>query len=162
MATDSVTVVRIYVREGEHATAKIMALLLRAKVAGATVFRGSAGFGPDGALHTSSLMSLSLDLPERAQEGVGVTKFNYGGQAVLEGVMMRGEKDWAVCVRNPAGDIVVHREALPGAVYRSRVFKWPFLRGLTMLWDSMQCSMCCIRRLVSGSRDMSLGRLHLA
>lgn len=64
MATDSVTVVRIYVREGEHATAKIMALLLRAKVAGATVFRGSAGFGPDGALHTSSLMSLSLDLPE--------------------------------------------------------------------------------------------------
>ncbi len=64
MATDSVTVVRIYVREGEHATSKIMALLLRAKVAGATVFRGSAGFGPDGALHTSSLMSLSLDLPE--------------------------------------------------------------------------------------------------
>lgn len=64
MATDSVTVVRIYVRESEHATAKIMALLLRAKVAGATVFRGSAGFGPDGALHTSSLMSLSLDLPE--------------------------------------------------------------------------------------------------
>lgn len=64
MATDSVTVVRIYVREGEHATAKIMELLLRAKVAGATVFRGSAGFGPDGALHTSSLMSLSLDLPE--------------------------------------------------------------------------------------------------
>jgi PII-like signaling protein len=64
MATDSVTVVRIYVREGEHATAKIMELLLRAKVAGATVIRGSAGFGPDGALHTSSLMSLSLDLPE--------------------------------------------------------------------------------------------------
>ena len=64
MATHSVTVVRIYVREGEHASAKIMELLHRAKVAGATVFRGNAGFGPDGALHTSSLMSLSLDLPE--------------------------------------------------------------------------------------------------
>jgi PII-like signaling protein len=64
MATDSVTIVRIYVREGERTTAKIMELLHRAKVAGATVFRGSAGFGPDGVLHTSSLMTLSLDLPE--------------------------------------------------------------------------------------------------
>ncbi|RQW78720.1 MAG: DUF190 domain-containing protein [Methylococcus sp.] len=64
MATDSVTVVRIYVREGERTTAKIMELLHRARVAGATVFRGSAGFGPDGVLHTSSLMAMSLDLPE--------------------------------------------------------------------------------------------------
>ena len=64
MATDSVTIVRIYVREGERTTAGIMELLHRAKVAGATVFRGSAGFGPDGVLHTNSLMTLSLDLPE--------------------------------------------------------------------------------------------------
>ena len=55
----------------------------------------------------------------------------------MEGVMMRGEHDWAACVRAPSGEIVVERQALPSAVYRSRVLKWPFLRGLVMLWDSM-------------------------
>lgn len=62
---------------------------------------------------------------------------NYGGQAVMEGVLMRGEREWAVCVRDPSGGIVVHREALPKAIYRSRVLKWPFFRGLVVLWDSL-------------------------
>ena len=65
MATQSVTVVRIYVREGEHAIAKLMQFLQKeARVAGATVFRGTSGFGTDGKTHTSSLLALSLDLPE--------------------------------------------------------------------------------------------------
>ena len=63
--------------------------------------------------------------------------FNYGGQAVLEGVMMRGEHDWAVAVRDPEGKIVVRREPLTAAVYRSRALKLPFVRGLTSLWDSL-------------------------
>ncbi|NLD72638.1 MAG: DUF1385 domain-containing protein [Chloroflexi bacterium] len=63
--------------------------------------------------------------------------FNYGGQAIMEGVMMRGEHDWAACVRAPSGEIVVQRQALPQAVYRSKILKWPFLRGLVMLWDSL-------------------------
>ncbi|MEA3407127.1 MAG: DUF1385 domain-containing protein [Chloroflexota bacterium] len=62
---------------------------------------------------------------------------NYGGQAVMEGVLMRGEREWAVCVRDPSGELVVHREALPKAIYRSRVFRWPFFRGLVVLWDSL-------------------------
>lgn len=65
MATQPVTVVRIYVREGEHTIAKLMKFLHdEAKVAGATVFRGTTGFGPSGKTHTSSLLTLSLDLPE--------------------------------------------------------------------------------------------------
>ena len=65
MATQPVTVVRIYVREGEHALARLMKFLRDdAKVAGATVFRGIAGFGPDGKTHTSALLELALDLPE--------------------------------------------------------------------------------------------------
>lgn len=65
MATQPVTVVRIYVREGEHAIARLMSFLHdEAKVAGATVFRGTTGFGPSGTTHTSSLLTLSLDLPE--------------------------------------------------------------------------------------------------
>lgn len=65
MPTQSVTVVRIYVREGEHVVVKLMKFLQNeAKVAGATVLRGTSGFGADGKTHTSSLLALSLDLPE--------------------------------------------------------------------------------------------------
>lgn len=64
MATQSVTVVRIYLREGEHHIEQIMKLLHdEEKVLGATVFRGIAGFGPDGVIRTASLVDLSLDLP---------------------------------------------------------------------------------------------------
>lgn len=63
-----------------------------------------------------------------------MTRFNYGGQAVMEGVMMRGEEEWAVSVRAPSGAIVQQREALP-ASYRSRWLKLPFLRGLISLAD---------------------------
>ncbi len=62
---------------------------------------------------------------------------NYGGQAVIEGVMMRGSKALAVAVRNPAGKIVVHTEPLNQRIYGSRVAKMPFVRGLTLLWDAL-------------------------
>ena len=38
-----------------------------------------------------------------------MARFNYGGQAVMEGVMMRGEREWAVCVRSPSGQLVMHQ-----------------------------------------------------
>lgn len=70
----------------------------------------------------------------------------------MEGVMMRGEHDWAVAVRNPAGQIVVHRAELPAAIYRSRILKWPFFRGLTMLWDSFGLGL----RALTWSADVAL------
>src|SRR5687768_3980413 len=60
----------------------------------------------------------------------------YGGQAVIEGVMMRGRKAFAVAMRAPDGNIVIHKENL-GAVYRSRITKIPFLRGIILLWDAL-------------------------
>ncbi|OAI21120.1 hypothetical protein A1359_19815 [Methylomonas lenta] len=64
MATQAVTVARIYLREGEHLLAKLIKLLHDdEKVSGVTVLRGIEGFGPDGKLHQASLMDLSLDLP---------------------------------------------------------------------------------------------------
>lgn len=64
MATQPVTVARIYLREGEHLLPKLMRLLHdEESVAGVTVLRGIAGFGPDGTLHMASLVDLSLDLP---------------------------------------------------------------------------------------------------
>lgn len=65
---------------------------------------------------------------------------SYGGQAVIEGVMMRGKNAFAVAMRAPEGNIVVHQENL-AAVYRSRIAKIPFLRGTILLWDALGLGM---------------------
>jgi len=63
--------------------------------------------------------------------------FSYGGQAVIEGVMMRGQYIAAIAVRNPKGEIVMREEQLNAALYRGRIMKLPFVRGLVMLWDAL-------------------------
>src|SRR5438309_9420390 len=57
-----------------------------------------------------------------------LAKFYYGGQAVIEGVMMRGQKHMAVAVRAPDGEIVVREEPLNAAIYKHPIMKLPFLR----------------------------------
>ena len=60
----------------------------------------------------------------------------YGGQAVIEGVMMRGKQNAAIAMRAPDESIVIHQEEL-GEIYRSRLLNIPFLRGMIMLWDAL-------------------------
>ncbi len=72
-----------------------------------------------------------------ATERHELTPQNYGGQAVIEGVMMRGSRALSVAVRNPKGDIVVHTEPLDPRIYGGRLARIPFLRGLTLLWDAL-------------------------
>jgi uncharacterized protein YqhQ len=84
--------------------------------------------------------------------------FNYGGQAVLEGVMMRGSKAVAVAVRDPQGRIVIHSEPLNKHVYGGPISRWPFLRGLTMLWDSLVLGM----RSLMFSADVATGGAGIA
>ncbi len=63
--------------------------------------------------------------------------FHYGGQAVIEGVMMRGPKDFAVSVRTSDGEIITKKEDVESIIGK---FKWldkPFLRGTLALIDSM-------------------------
>jgi len=64
----------------------------------------------------------------------------YGGQAVLEGVLMRGRKAMAIAMRAPDGQIVVHTEKLSG-IYQSFVTRIPFLRGVILLWDALGLGM---------------------
>ncbi len=64
----------------------------------------------------------------------------YGGQAVIEGVMMRGQKAFAIAMRAPDGNIVIHTEKL-GEIYRSKVVKIPFVRGVILLWDALGIGM---------------------
>jgi uncharacterized protein YqhQ len=65
---------------------------------------------------------------------------SYGGQAVIEGVMMRGQKAFAVAMRAPDGQIAIHTEKLAN-VYRSNITKIPFLRGVILLWDALGLGM---------------------
>src|SRR5512136_2809833 len=65
---------------------------------------------------------------------------SYGGQAVIEGVMMRGSGAVAIAMRAPDSQVVVHTEALSG-IYKSKIVRIPFLRGLVMLWDALGLGM---------------------
>jgi uncharacterized protein YqhQ len=68
-----------------------------------------------------------------------------GGQAVLEGVMMRGVSTWAIAVRKPApedavspvGDIAVQTFPLVSWMKRHRVYRWPVIRGVVALAESL-------------------------
>jgi len=64
----------------------------------------------------------------------------YGGQAVIEGVMMRGAQGVAIAMRAPNREIVIHTEPLSG-IYKSKIIKIPFLRGLIGLWDALGLGM---------------------
>jgi uncharacterized protein YqhQ len=65
---------------------------------------------------------------------------SYGGQAVIEGVLMRGKSSVAMATRAPNNEIVVHQEKLTG-IYTSNLAKIPFLRGLIILWDALGLGM---------------------
>ena len=66
--------------------------------------------------------------------------FYYGGQAVLEGVMMRGQEAWSLAVRRPKGEIYLEQHSLRPLASRVRLFKLPFFRGIGVLADSLAIS----------------------
>jgi uncharacterized protein YqhQ len=78
---------------------------------------------------------------EETGKSLRTPKIQYGGQAVLEGVMMRGRTYMAVAVRAPDKSIVVTSEALPRHLYGGIVQKIPLVRGMTMLWDALGLGM---------------------
>lgn len=72
-------------------------------------------------------------------------KTSIGGQALLEGIMMRGPKRTAMAVRSPDGEIVVE-EWDTVAPNRPAITKWPFVRGIFNFVDSMKTGMKCLTR----------------
>jgi uncharacterized protein YqhQ len=60
-----------------------------------------------------------------------------GGQAVLEGVMMRGPGNWAVAVRTPAGSIAQVSRPIDSAMARHRLLRLPIVRGVVALGESL-------------------------
>ncbi len=77
--------------------------------------------------------------------------YHYGGQALLEGVMIRGQRAMALAVRAPSGEIVQHDEALPST--RRPWTRWPFFRGLYSLWDTLNLGV----RALNYSANVALG-----
>ena len=76
----------------------------------------------------------------------------YGGQAVIEGVMMRGADHWAVAVRRPSGEIHLESHAIDSVVKRVPILGKPFLRGIIVLGQSMAIGM---KALQVGARESS-------
>jgi uncharacterized protein YqhQ len=62
----------------------------------------------------------------------------YGGQAVVEGVMMRGQDHWAVAVREPAGAIYVESHDVDSVAARQKIWRAPFFRGILVLGQSLR------------------------
>ena len=66
-----------------------------------------------------------------------MAKVNMGGQAVLEGVMMKGKSYYAVAVRKADNEIVVDSRTTTSIMDRVKIFKWPLLRGVAVFIESL-------------------------
>ena len=66
-----------------------------------------------------------------------MARFSYGGQALIEGVLMRGRDAIAVALRHPDGRIVWSDERLGGGFRGTRRAKLPFVRGLVVLYETL-------------------------
>lgn len=82
-------------------------------------------------------------------------KTSIGGQALMEGIMMRGPKRSAMAVRNPEGEIVIEEWDTKGAD-RPKIFKLPLIRGVYSFVDSMISGYKCLMRSaeISGLEEL--------
>jgi uncharacterized protein YqhQ len=85
-----------------------------------------------------------------------MAKFYYGGQAVMEGVMMRGRVSAAMAVRKPDNGIYLYEEALNPRLYQNPLFRLPFLRGMLLLWQMLVLG----TRLMTLSANIATGALN--
>jgi uncharacterized protein YqhQ len=92
-------------------------------------------------------MARSVAAPE-AEAAPKPEPFFYGGQAVIEGVMMRGKRHYAVAVRLPTlnpdtltREIVVERGELKAPIYTHPLWKLPFVRGLALIGEQLHLGM---------------------
>ncbi|HYG56951.1 MAG TPA: DUF1385 domain-containing protein [Symbiobacteriaceae bacterium] len=64
-------------------------------------------------------------------------QFTYGGQAVMEGVMMRGPSHIAIAVRRPDGEIAIHQQEVKSIMQRYPLLKLPVLRGMVAMVETL-------------------------
>ncbi len=91
--------------------------------------------------------------------------YAYGGQALIEGVLMRGRDAIAVALRDPSGQIVVETERLDSGVHASPIAKWPFVRGLVVLYETLFVGTRWLVRsanIQAAEEDVELGKKSIA
>lgn len=87
-----------------------------------------------------------------------------GGQAVIEGVMMRGPKYIATAVRTPSGDITIQKDTIHSITDRFPILKKPFLRGSVALCESLVYGMKSLSysAQAAGEEDEQLSKSQMA
>src|SRR5712691_7544875 len=92
-------------------------------------------------------------------------QFFYGGQAVIEGVMMRGKRHYAVAVRLPTTkEIVVDRGELKAPIYTNPIWKLPFVRGLALIGEQLHLGMKSLiwsANMNAGSQNVQIGKREI-
>src|SRR6202158_3688986 len=91
--------------------------------------------------------------------------FFYGGQAVIEGVMMRGKRHYAVAVRLPTTkEIVIDRGELKASIYVNPIWKLPFVRGLALIGEQLHLGMKSLiwsANMNASGKDIVIGKKEI-
>ena len=91
--------------------------------------------------------------------------FFYGGQAVIEGVMMRGKRYYAVAVRLPTTkEIVIDRGELKAPIYTNPFWKLPLVRGVALIGEQLHLGMRSLMwsaNINAGSRDIEISKKEI-
>ena len=111
------------------------------------------------------LMPLPADVETPVAVPMGRDQFFYGGQAVIEGVMMRGKRHYAVAVRLPkTNEIVVDRGELKAAIYVNPMWKLPILRGLALIGEQLHLGMKTLMwsaNMNAGGNEVVIGKKEI-
>src|SRR5215469_17197125 len=103
--------------------------------------------------------------PEAPLKAKAEQPFFYGGQAVIEGVMMRGKSHYAVAVRLPTTkEIVVDRGELKAPIYTNPIWKLPFIRGLALIGEQLHLGMKSLiwsANMNAGANDVQIGKREI-
>jgi uncharacterized protein YqhQ len=103
--------------------------------------------------------------PKLKAEPKAQQPFFYGGQAVIEGVMMRGKRHFATAVRLPSTkEIVVDRGELKASIYVNPIWKLPFIRGLALIGEQLHLGMKSLiwsANMNAGSKDIVIGKKEI-
>ena len=103
--------------------------------------------------------------PEAQAKPKAQQPFFYGGQAVIEGVMMRGKSHYAVAVRLPTTkEIVVDRGELKAPIYTHPLWKLPFVRGLALIGEQLHLGMKSLiwsANMNAGSQNIEIGKKEI-
>ncbi len=109
--------------------------------------------------------------PEAPAKPKAKELFFYGGQAVIEGVMMRGKHHYAVAVRLPRlnpdtlqGEIVIDRGELKAPIYTNPIWKLPFVRGLALIGEQLHLGMKSLiwsANMNAGANNIQIGKREI-